>query len=57
MIILTHLRLGRIPFFLSDCQMVENMLITDHTFAMCTLTSLSVDEILLPRFVKYILAH
>ena len=35
-----------------DFHMVDNLLITVHAFPTHILTSLSVDEILLPRYVK-----
>ena len=33
--------------------MINNLSITAHTFPMCMLTSLSVDEILLPRYMNW----
>ena len=36
----------------SDLHMTDNLFVADHAFAIRVLTSLSVDEILLPRYVN-----
>ena len=47
-------QLRRIPIlFLSDFYMVVNRLIAIHALPICKLISLSVDEILLPRYVNW----
>ena len=48
---LTWLHFRRIPI-LSDFHMVDNLLIMVHVLPMRMLTSLSVDEILLPRYMN-----
>ena len=35
-----------------DLHMIDNLSIADHAFTRCTLTSISVDEILLPRYMN-----
>ena len=54
-VVSTQPQLGRntILFYQrSDFHMIDNLLITVHAFAWNMLTSLSVDEILLPRYVN-----
>ena len=37
----------------SDCDMIDNLLMAVHTFPMCMLTLLFVDEMMLPKYVNW----
>ena len=55
-IVLSQLQLGRIPdlfYQRLDFHIVDNLLIAVDAFPVHVLTSLSVDEILLPRYMKW----
>ena len=52
-IVLTQPSLGRnVLLDRSDIYMIDNLLLAVHTFVECILTSLSIDEILLQRYVN-----